>query len=224
MTPQGPTWEYLHIVAAPFAIVLAVTGALVGVAGWVAGRERLERWGLVALLLAAVASVPAYVTGLTAADVAAARTFVEPSLVQTHRTWATWTAVASVSVGVFAAFSLLQPEDARLRRFVLVSGMAAAALAGWTAFLGGKIVHGPEADRERIEEQIGRGAGGAGGGGDGTIRPTTPTPPLTRGSTPMARSSAASRRGPFLPSAPPVDRLPHRASGLDGEAGEGGGG
>lgn len=155
MTPQGPTWEYLHIVAAPFAIVLAVTGALVGVGGWIAGRERLERWGLVALLLAAVTAVPAYVTGLTAADVAAARTFVEPSLVQTHRTWATWTAVVSASVGVFAAFSLLQPGDARLRRFVLVSGLAAAVLAGWTAFLGGKIIHGPDADRERIEEQIG---------------------------------------------------------------------
>lgn len=163
MTPQGPTWEYLHIVAAPFAIVLAVTGALVGVAGWVAGREGLERWGLLALLLAAVASVPAYFTGLTAADVAAARTFVEPSLVQTHRTWATWTAVVSVSVGVFAAFSLLQPDDTRLRRFVLVSGLAAAALAGWTAFLGGKIVHGPEADRERIEEEVGRVGSGADG-------------------------------------------------------------
>lgn len=176
MTPQGPTWEYLHIVAAPFAIVLAVTGALVGVAGWLAGRERLERWGLVALLLAAVTSVPAYVTGLTAADVAAARTFVEPSLVQTHRTWATWTAVASVSVGVFAAFSLLQPGDARLRRFVLVSGVAAAALAGWTAFLGGKIVHGPEADRERIEEQIGHDDSGAGAAELTAIRSSRPAP------------------------------------------------
>lgn len=164
MTPQGPTWEYLHIVAAPFAIVLAVAGALVGAAGWAAGREELERWGLVALLLSAVAAVPAYFTGLTAADVAAARTFVEPSLVQTHRTWATWTAVVSVSVGVFAVFSLLQPDDARLRRFVLVSGLGAAALAGWTAFLGGKIVHGPEADRERIEEEVGRAGSGTGGG------------------------------------------------------------
>lgn len=159
MTPQGPTWEYLHVLAAPFTVVLTVTGVLVGVAGWLAGRAQLERWGLVALLLAAVSSVPSYLTGLTAADVATARTFVEPSLVQTHRTWATWTALASASVGVFALFSLLQPDDTRLRRFVLAAGLAAAALAGWSAFLGGKIVHGPDADRERIEEQIGLGDG-----------------------------------------------------------------
>lgn len=194
MTPQGPTWEYLHVLAAPFTVVLTVTGVLVGLAGWLAGREQLERWGLVALLLAGVASVPSYLTGLTAADVAAARTFVEPSLVQTHRTWATWTAVASVSVGAFAVFSLLQPGDDRLRRFVLLSGVAAAALAGWSAFLGGKIVHGPDADRERIEERIGdaavprssdEAATPAPGRGVGAARlPLSSRPPRARATSP----------------------------------------
>lgn len=170
------TWEYLHLLAVPFPLALTATAALVGVAGWVAGRKGLERWSVVALVLAGVLAVPAYLTGLTAADVAAARTFVEPSLVQTHRTWATWTAVASVSVGVFAAFSLLQPGDARLRRFVLVSGLAAAALAGWTAFLGGTIVHGPEADRERIEEEIGRHDAGTAGASLAAVRPRGAVP------------------------------------------------
>jgi uncharacterized membrane protein len=152
MTPQGPTWEYLHLVAAPFTIVLTLSGALVGLAGWVAGREGGERWGILALLIAGVFAIPAYYTGLTAADVVATRTFVRPSLIQTHRTWATWSAIASVSTAVFAAFSLYQPDDRRLRRFVIGVALAVSVLVSWAAFLGGKIVHGPEADEERIEE------------------------------------------------------------------------
>ena len=166
MTPEGPTWEYLHLVAVPFTVVLVVAGALVGLGGWVAGREGLERWGILALLVAGVMAVPSYVTGLTAADVAATRTFVEPSLIQTHRSWATWTTVLLVSQAVFAAFSLAQADDGRLRRFVLVVGVGGAVLAGWAAFLGGKIVHGPATDRARIEQQAMRPEGPAGPAAD----------------------------------------------------------
>lgn len=179
MTPQGPTWEYLHLVAAPFTIVLTVAAALVGLGGWIAGRENGERWAILSLVIAGVFAVPTYYTGLTAADVAATRTFVEPSLIQTHRTWATWSAVASVSVGVFAAFSLFQPHDRRLRRFVIGLALALAVLVSWTAFLGGKIVHGPGADAERIEETVRRSA--------------RPEPPRT------ARLPAPAHGGPARP-------------------------
>lgn len=156
MTPQGPTWEYLHVIANPFAVVLTATGAAVGLAGWLAGRESLERWGILSLLVGGVMAVPAYLTGLTAADVAATRTFVSPSLVQTHRVWATWALVLLLAQATFAGFALFQPDETRLRRFVLVVGLVAAAATGWVAYLGGKIVHGPEADAERIRQQVHR--------------------------------------------------------------------
>lgn len=136
------SWEYLHLVTHPFPVVLALVGSAAGLCGWAGGREALERYGILSLLLAGAAAIPAYFTGIAAADTAAARTFVEPSLVQTHRTWATWTTVALVTVGAFAAFSLWQPSDRRLRRFVLVTGLAAACLLAWTSWLGGHIVHG----------------------------------------------------------------------------------
>ena len=154
MTPQGPTWEYLHLIAVLFPVALAIAGALVGVAGWAIAREELERWGLISLLLAGITALPAYFTGLTAADVAATRTFVRPSVVQTHRVWATWTLLLMLSQGVFAAFALYQPEDTRLRRFVLLVALLGAGIVGWTALLGGKIVHGPATDPERIEETV----------------------------------------------------------------------
>lgn len=137
-------WEYLHLVTHPFAIVLPIAGAAVGLAGWIARREELERYGLLSLLLAGIAAVPSYVTGISTADDVAARTFVEPGLVQDHRTWATWAAISLVATAIFAGFSLAQPKDARLRRFVLIVGALAAALVGYSAFRGGKIMHGKE--------------------------------------------------------------------------------
>lgn len=149
----SPTWEYLHILTNPFAVVLTVAGAGVGLSGWIARRGELERWGVIAALLAGIMAIPAYVTGLTAADVAAARTFVEPSLLQSHRAWATWTTVLLVSQGVFAAFSLTQRDDRRLRRFVILVAVVGTGLVGWTAFLGGRIVHEPATDADRIRER-----------------------------------------------------------------------
>jgi len=138
-------WEYLHLVTHPFAIVLPIVGVAVGLAGWASGREELERYGLISLLIAAVAAIPSYITGISTADDVAARTFVEPGLVQDHRTWATWAAILLVTCGIFAGFSIAQPGDRRLRRFVLLVGVLAAGLVGYSAFRGGKIVHGEDA-------------------------------------------------------------------------------
>ena len=137
-------WEYLHLVTHPFAIVLPIVGAAVGLVGWIAGRDELERYGLLSLMIAAVAAIPSYITGISTADEVAARTFVEPGLVQDHRTWATWAAITLVTCGIFAGFSMAQPRDQRLRRFVLIVGALAAGLVGYSAFRGGKIMHGED--------------------------------------------------------------------------------
>jgi len=188
------TWEYLHLLAVPFPLALTVAAALVGVAGWIAGREGLERWSVLSLVLAGVLAVPAYVTGLTAADVASARTFVEPSLVQTHRAWATWTVVLLVAQAVFGAFSLLQPGDRRLRRFVVSVGVVAAVLVGWSAYLGGTIVHGPATDTQRIQERVG-----------GSVPPDSPTAPATEG-TPGPAGAALDTASPDAGAPDPAAR------------------
>lgn len=139
------SWEHLHLVTHPFPVVLAAAGVGVGLAGWIAGRESLEDWALKAFLLAGAAAPVAYYTGIAAADTAARRTFVAPSLVQTHRSWATWATILLVTMAIFAAFALWQdrgrPEDRRLRRFVLLIGIGAVGLAAYAAWLGGGIVH-----------------------------------------------------------------------------------
>lgn len=148
MPLEAYSWEHLHLLAHPFPLVLAVVGAAAGLAGWLGGREDLERYALISLLLAGILVIPAYVTGLTAADVAADRTFVRESITQDHRTWATWSSLVLVSGGVFAGFSLLQPDDRRLRRFVFVAGAIGAALVVYAAYLGGGIRHGDPEDTD----------------------------------------------------------------------------
>ena len=138
-------WEYIHLISHPFPIVLSIVGAGVGLAGWALGRESLERYGLVSLLIAAVMVAPSYISGITAGDIVMDRTFVRPGIIQDHRTWATWASIVLVTSGIFAVFSMTQPNDARLRRFVLLLGLGAAALVGFTSFRGGKIVHGEDA-------------------------------------------------------------------------------
>lgn len=179
------TWEYLHLIVHQFPIVLAVAGTAVGLAGWAAGRPELERFGALSLLLAGVAAIPSYYTGLAAADTVVRRTFVTPDAVEHHRTWATWAAVVLVSAGIFAGFSLWQTEDERLRRFVLLTGVAASALTGYAAWLGGGIVHGSAPEPEADSEDRSHGTVPAGGTADGgpdrldaatPHEPTQPTP------------------------------------------------
>ncbi len=135
-------WEYIHLISHPFPIVLSLVGGVVGLVGWAIGRDSLERYGLVSLLIAAVMAIPSYISGITAADVVIDRTFVRPGIVQNHRTWATWAAILLVTSGIFAVFSMTQPKDGRLRRFVLLLGLGAALLTAFASFRGGRIVHG----------------------------------------------------------------------------------
>lgn len=186
------SWEYVHLVLNPFPIVLSVVGCAVGLAGWAWGREALERYGVLSLLLAGAAALPSYYTGLAAGDVVGRRTFVSASAVDTHQTWATWAAVLLVSVGVFAGFSLWQSRDRRLRRFVIVTGALAAGLTGYAAWLGGQIVHGGE-----------RGRGPVSGTGVGAASAPTAAD---------SHDGAAPRTRALAPAVPPSAAPPRRAA------------
>ena len=138
------SWEYFHLITHPFSIVLSIAGVCVGLFGWIRGSDELERFALVALLIGALFAIPSYISGISAADVVSDRTFVRPGDVQSHRTWATWAAVALATSGIFAGFAITQRDDRRLRRFVILFGALAAGLTGYAAFMGGKITHGDD--------------------------------------------------------------------------------
>jgi len=136
------SWEYVHLIAHSFPIVLSVSGTLVGLFGWLTGRPELERWALIALVIAAAFVLPAYLTGLAAADVVADRMFVRPGIVQSHRFAATWAAIPVFTAGALAVFALHERDDRRLRRFVLLVGLVGSVAIGYAAWKGAHIQHG----------------------------------------------------------------------------------
>lgn len=140
------SWEHLHQISQPFSVVFAVAGIGVGVFGWITGREALERYAVVSLLLAGLFSIPAFVSGLAAADVEEARTFVGESPIMTHRLWSIWATVLLVISATFAGFSLLQAGDRRLRRFVIAVSVVSAVVVAYAAYLGLLIRHGEPND------------------------------------------------------------------------------
>jgi membrane dipeptidase len=147
----GMSWEYLHQISQPFSVVFAVTGVGVGIAGWLLDRESAERFAIVSLVLAGVFVLPAFVTGLAAGDVEASRTFVERSPVTTHRIWSIWATVGLVIAGTLATFSLLQADDRRLRRFVILVSVLAAAAVSYAGYVGLLIRHGSGGPVARLE-------------------------------------------------------------------------
>jgi membrane dipeptidase len=147
------SWEYLHQISQPFSVVFALAGVGAGLVGWITDREALERYAVVSLLLAGVFSIPAFVTGLAAADVEEARTFVGESPIMSHRLWSIWATVLLVISATFAGFSLLQASDRRLRRFVIAVSVLAAVVVAYAGWLGLLIHHGDagEAQSRRVD-------------------------------------------------------------------------
>jgi hypothetical protein len=138
------TWEHLHLIVHSFPIVMCVSGTMIGLYGWIRDSRDLEVWGVLALLIAGAFVVPAYVTGLVAADVVADRTFVRPGIIQTHRFAATWAAIPVFTAGALAGFSLHERDDTRLRRFVIAVGVVAAGAIAYAAWMGAQIEHGAD--------------------------------------------------------------------------------
>ena len=132
---------------------MTVSGAFVGLVGWWKDCKALEMWGLLSFIIAAAFVAPAYLTGLAAADVVADRMFIRPSIVQTHRFWATWAAIPVFSAGALAAFSLHERNDRKLRHFVILVGCFAMFVVSYAAWLGSKIEHGDDAQTSSKSER-----------------------------------------------------------------------
>ncbi len=149
--------------------MFALAGVGAGLVGWITDREALERYAVVSLLLAGVFAIPAFVTGLAAADVEEARTFVGESPIMTHRLWSIWATVLLVISATFAGFSLLQASDRRLRRFVIAVSVLAAVVVAYAGWLGLLIHHGDAGDaqsrRVDLASVAGLTAGGLSAGG-----------------------------------------------------------
>ena len=142
-------WALLHIVFVHFPVILTVTGALAVLLAVVHARRGSWLHGTVSLTLAAIATIPAYLTGLPTARVLGQPWYVAPGMVGLHEAAAKVAALLVVLAGLIAVVAwrrlVRYPREVRmptsLRAALVVTAVAAAMAVGYASVLGERIVH-----------------------------------------------------------------------------------
>lgn len=142
-------WAHIHIAINHFPIILAVVGTVGALLGLLTRRRGLWLYGAVSLTLAALTALPAYFTGEPAEHVLNRPWYVARGAIHAHEDAALISTVLLVVAGVASAVAwrrvVRYPRElvlpGWLRAAVLVTALAATASIGWTAWLGGAIVH-----------------------------------------------------------------------------------
>jgi uncharacterized membrane protein len=138
----------MHLLLNHLPVIVPVIGLGVSVLGWRSGSEDTRRIGLGLLVIAAVLTVPTYLTGDPAEDVVKNYPGISRLLIRDHDDAALWVLILNLLSGAIAALILVAQErrSAWATRklswwaLLMVSLMAIGAAAR-TAHLGGLIRH-----------------------------------------------------------------------------------
>jgi uncharacterized membrane protein len=136
---------HLHILLNHFPVIGLVftLGLLAAALYW--HNDAIGRAGLVALVAIALVAIPVYLTGEAAEEVVEGFTFVSDEIIEPHEEAGLITFIALEGIGIIALLGLVVSRGKRLVRWLvptaLVMNLIAAAWIGYTAYLGGKIVH-----------------------------------------------------------------------------------
>jgi uncharacterized membrane protein len=143
-------WVLAHLVLNHFPIILLIMGA--GASVVALAVPRIAAWGFVytCLMVAGFLSPFVLLTGSRAEETVEETWFVEEEVLEEHEETGEKAAWVFLLIGFGAAaarrIEKLSPERARvLRLTIAVAGVGGALLAGYTGFLGGRIVHGSSA-------------------------------------------------------------------------------
>ncbi|HEY8483028.1 MAG TPA: hypothetical protein VIL13_00345 [Longimicrobiales bacterium] len=133
-------WVRLHLVVNHFPVILIMAGSLAAITALLSRFPGVWRYAYVTVLLAALTSPVAYVTGLMAEEPVEDAWFVEHSEVEEHEETGLYALVALLAAGVTAAIAWWRPKRATNGLFLVVTLLAAIA-TGYAALEGGEIVH-----------------------------------------------------------------------------------
>lgn len=146
-------WVQIHLLLNHFPIVLAAMGALSAIVATIMKRRGIWMYAAVSLTLAGIMVIPAYLTGGPAEVVTRRPPSLAPDAIGAHQAAALVSAAlvgVAALVGAFAWRRMVRyPREtslpASLRAALLVSSLAAAGHLYYTALLGTRVVHGPDA-------------------------------------------------------------------------------
>jgi uncharacterized membrane protein len=137
---------YIHLVLNHFPLILNVAAFVVILAGLAWRSEQVTRAALLLVVLAALFTIPTFLTGDGAAEIAKGTPGVDKAAIRPHNDSAGYTLTVISIEGVAALASLiffrggrLMPRWAVVTMLVLI--LFGTAVAGRTSYLGGKIRH-----------------------------------------------------------------------------------
>lgn len=133
-------WVDLHLMVNHFPIILIVAGSLAAIAALFARSPGLWRYAFITVLLAALTSPVAYVSGLQAEEIVEEKWYVEHEQVEEHEASGLYALVALLVAGVSAAVALWRRSKGTQVTFAILSIVAAVTTA-YSALEGGEIVH-----------------------------------------------------------------------------------
>jgi hypothetical protein len=149
------TWVYLHLATNHFPVVLTLLGTSAAVLSFAWRHRAREAWSyaLVTLVLAGTSVIPAWITGNQSHEVVEKQLGIREGAVESHEEVAEGTLWVTFAMGGLAAFAWwrgtrepkLGASPPWLRWVVLGTAVAGSAMLGYTALLGGRIVHGQQA-------------------------------------------------------------------------------
>jgi uncharacterized membrane protein len=142
-------WAQIHILINHFPVILAATGALAVLLGFVRGRRGVWLYATISLALAALTVLPTYFTGAPAEKTLNDPWYIPKGVIHSHEQSAQIAAVLTVLAGLLAVYAwrrlVRYPREVQLpnglRVVLAVSSLAAAIAIGYTSLLGGRIVH-----------------------------------------------------------------------------------
>jgi hypothetical protein len=152
-----PSYAQLHLALTHVPVVTALLAAATLVIAAVGRGPSTRRFGLVLLLVAGLAAVPAFLTGEGAEQVVEDRAGVSESVIERHEEAAELALALLLGGAAVAAAALVAGRlrhDAAARALfaaALLLALADATVLGWVAHLGGEIRH----DEIRLASQAG---------------------------------------------------------------------
>lgn len=142
-------WPHIHIMINHFPVILVVMGALAALLGMVRGRRGVWLYATATLTLAALFTIPTYFSGEPAEKALNRPWYIARQSIHVHEDAALIAAILTGIAGFVALFAwrrlVRYPREVSLpgalRVGVVITAVAAAAMIGYTSWLGGAIVH-----------------------------------------------------------------------------------
>ena len=137
-------YAHLHLILNHIPVIGIGFGILLLIYGFVRNNDEIKKVSLGVFVLAALMTIPVYLTGEPAEEIVENLAGVSEAFIDPHEDWAYYSLILMEITGVLALLNLIFFGRSFGKKFLLVTSLSSVVAAGsilYTANLGGKIRH-----------------------------------------------------------------------------------